>query len=63
MGPHALRDIFCTYLEEIDAPAEVRASAAYWMKHSEQIARKFYTVVDLQAKLAPAFEFMQQLSS
>ncbi len=63
MGTHALRDIFCTYLEEIDAPAEVRASAAYWMKHSEQIAKKVYTVVDLQTKLTPAFEFMKQLNS
>ena len=63
MGTHALRDIFCTYLEEIDAPAEVRASAAYWMKHSEQIAKKVYTVVDLQTKLAPAFDFMKQLNS
>ena len=62
MGTHQFRDIFCTHLEEINAPAEVRASAAYWMKHSEQIAKKVYTVVDLQAKLAPAFDFMNQLN-
>ena len=62
MGTHEFRDIFCTYLEEVNASPEVRRSAAYWMKHSEEIARKVYTVVDLQAKLAPAFEFMNRLN-
>ncbi len=63
VSPHKLRTIFRTHLEKIGASQQEINSAAFWMRHSPDIARKFYTKQTLDEKLAPGVRAIAEINS
>lgn len=62
LGPHKLRHIFRTYIDEIGVSPTESASVASWMHHSEEVAKGVYTISELNKKLRPGFELMQKIN-
>lgn len=63
VSPHKLRTIFRTYLVNKGASQAELESAAFWMRHSGETAKKTYTKQSLDEKLAPGAAIAQKLNS
>ena len=63
LTPHKLRTIFRTHLENIGASPQEINSAAFWMRHSPDIARKVYTKQTLDEKLSPGAKVIAKVNS
>lgn len=63
INPHKLRTIFRTYLVNKGASQAELESAAYWMRHSNEIAKEVYTQQTLEQKLNPGREIAERLNS
>ena len=61
--PHKLRTIFRTYLVNKGASQQELESAAFWMRHSNEIAKEVYTQQTLEQKLNPGREIAERLNS
>jgi hypothetical protein len=64
IAPHDLRHLYRTY---IDAPAtgataEEKESAAYWMRHSSQMAQKTYSHLNNEQKLRAGGQMAERLN-
>ncbi len=53
LSPHDLRHIYRTHIEDpkTGATEEEKESAAFWMRHSAQMAKKVYSHLDCEQKL------------
>jgi integrase len=66
VSPHALRHIFCTYLDELEEDHKIglaeRRSFAHWMKHSLEMQQKDYNHTKQEAKLRPGEKAMDLIN-
>ena len=63
ISAHKLRTIFRTYLVNKNASKAELESAAFWMRHSSETAKKIYTKQTLDEKLNPGITFATKLNS
>ncbi len=63
ISPQKLRTIFRTYLVNKGASQQELESAAFWMRHSNDIAKKVYTQQTLEQKLSPGRAIAEKLNS
>ena len=63
INPHKLRTIFRTYLTNKGASEAELKSAAFWMRHSNEIAKQTYTKQTLDEKLNPGIAIANRLNS
>lgn len=59
VNPHMLRHIFNTYLEETNAPKDVKSASRKLMKQSDKIGSTKYNHAITDRVVAPAIEFMR----
>ncbi len=64
ISPHDLRHLYRTYIEEptTGATTEEKESAAFWMRHSSQEAKKTYAHLDCEQKLRVGAEMAKRLN-
>lgn len=62
LHPHIFRTIYRTYLVNRGASSAELESAAFFMQHSEEMARKTYTVQSILDKLNPVYEMFTRLN-
>ncbi|MEB3309530.1 MAG: hypothetical protein VKJ02_04805 [Snowella sp.] len=62
VGPHSFRTSYRTYLVNQGASSEELAAAAFFMQHSDEMAKKTYTVQSVLEKLHPVYEMFSRLS-
>jgi len=64
ISPQDLRHLYRTYIDEpaTGATAEEKESAAFWMRHSSQIAKKVYSHLDCGQKLQMGDQMSRRLN-
>ena len=62
--PHDLRHLYRTYIDDpaTGATAEEKESAAYWMRHSSQMAAKTYSHLNNEQKLRAGGQMAERLN-
>jgi hypothetical protein len=62
--PHDLRHLYRTYIDDsaTGATAEEKESAAYWMRHSSQMAKKTYSHLNNEQKLRAGAQLVERLN-
>jgi integrase len=62
--PHDLRHLYRTYIDDpaTGATAEEKESAAYWMRHSSQMAAKTYSHLNNEQKLRAGSQMAERLN-
>jgi len=62
--PHDLRHLYRTYIDDpaTGATPEERESAAYWMRHSSQMAQKTYSHLNSEQKLRAGGQMAERLN-
>ncbi len=64
ISPHDLRHLYRTYIEDpaTGATIDEKESAAFWMRHSSQVAKKTYAHLDCEQKLRMGAEMAKRLN-
>src|SRR5919199_1409410 len=64
VGPHDLRHLYRTYIDDpaTGATAEEKESAAFWMRHSSQMAKKTYSHLNCEQKLRLGAQMSERLN-
>ena len=64
ISPHDLRHLYRTYIEDpaTGATTEEKESAAFWMRHSSQEAKKTYAHLNCEQKLRVGAEMAKRLN-
>ncbi|MEP0884638.1 hypothetical protein NDI49_24115 [Trichocoleus sp. ST-U3] len=64
ISPHDLRHLYRTYIDDpaTGATAEEKESAAFWMRHSSQMAKKVYSHLDCEQKLRLGGQMSERLN-
>ncbi len=64
ISPHDLRHLYRTYIEEpaTGATTEEKESAAFWMRHSSEEAKRTYAHLDCEQKLRVGAEMAKRLN-
>jgi hypothetical protein len=64
IAPHDLRHLYRTYIDDpaTGATAEEKESAAYWMRHSSQMAAKTYSHLNNEQKLRAGSQMAERLN-
>lgn len=62
LHPHIFRTIYRTYLVNKGASSAELEAAAFFMQHSEEMARKTYTVQTILEKLNPVYNMFSRLN-
>ena len=62
--PHDLRHCYRTYIDDpaIGATAQEKESAAYWMRHSSEMAAKTYSHLNNEQKLCAGAEMTERIN-
>jgi integrase len=64
VSPHDLRHLYRTYIDDpaIGATPEEKESAAYWMRHSSEMAKKIYSHLECEKKLRLGAQMSERLN-
>lgn len=64
IAPHDLRHLYRTFIDDsaTGATAEEKESAAYWMRHSNKMAKKIYSHLSNEQKLRAGGEMAERLN-
>ena len=63
LNPHRLRHIFRSHVDNLDITPKESESIAFWMHHSELMAKNVYTIKSLEQKLSPGLEIMERITN